>query len=153
MRSLSESLGGAAAEVRVQHPRHFAWPAAGGGDGGTDQAVGAEAVERGDEAQLADLADQLDGALGVGAGAAEDDRGRVERAEGAAEPLVAELVGKDKNPEAGAAQGEVESLGVDLLGVLAMAGVEQQDAGRARGGGGKAAGAVQPAGRPAGGEL
>ena len=123
------------------------------GDGGADQAVGAEAEERGDEAELADLADQADRVLGLGPGAAEDDRGRVEGAERALEALVAELVGEDEDAEAGAAQGEVEGLGVDLLGVLALAGVEQQDPGRARGGGGEAAGAVQPAGRPAGGEL
>src|SRR5215213_8696792 len=107
------------------------------GDGGADQAVGAEAVERGDEAELADLADELDGALGVGAGSAEDDRGRVEGVEGAAEAVVAELVGEDEDAEAGAAEGEVEGLGVDLLGVLAVAGVEQQDPGWAGGGGGE----------------
>src|SRR5690242_12983877 len=88
---LSEGLCCSAAEIRVQHPRDFAGDVAGRGNRGADQAVGAEAVEGGDEAELADLADQLDGPLGVGAGAAEDDRGRVQGAEGAAEALVAEL--------------------------------------------------------------
>src|SRR5215204_3300030 len=111
LRRLGESLGGAAAEIGVEHAGDFAGAAAGGGDGGADQAVGAEAVEGGDEAELADLADQLDGALGVGAGAAKDDRGRVEGSEGAAETLVAELVGEDEDAEAGAAQGEVKGLG------------------------------------------
>ena len=81
---LGEGLGGAAAEVGVEHPGDLAGALAGGGDGVADQAGGAEAEERSVEADVADLADQLHGGGGVGAGAAEDDRGRVEGAAGRA---------------------------------------------------------------------
>ena len=42
---------------------------------------------------------------------------------------------------------------MDLLGVEPLAGVDQEDPGRARRGRGEATGAVQPAGRPTGGEF
>src|SRR3978361_1671524 len=50
--------------------------------------------------------------------------GGATRARGGSGPLVAEVVGENEYAKAGAAQGEVEGLGVDLLGLLAVAGVE-----------------------------
>ena len=64
------------------------------------------------------LRTSLDGGGGVGPGAAEDDRGRLEGAQGALQPLVAKLGGEHQHAEAGAAQGEIECLGVNCLGVL-----------------------------------
>src|SRR6478672_4462952 len=88
---LGEGLGGAAAEIGVEHPRDLARAVARCGDRIANQATGAEAKERSIDAELANLANQLDRAGGVGTGAAEHDRSRVESTQGTLEPLIAEL--------------------------------------------------------------
>src|SRR4051794_40794870 len=108
-------LAGTPAQVGVEQAGDLARLVAGGGNGIADQAAGPEAVEGGVEAGVADTTDQPHRGCGVGAGAAEDESGRFESGESAFEPLVAELAGEHQDAKAGAAQGQVQGLGVDGL--------------------------------------
>src|SRR5262249_14282928 len=93
-----EQLGrspGRAAKVGVEHGGDVAWALAGGGHGIADQAACAETKQGCVETELANSADQLHRALRIRSGTAKYDRGWVEGAKCARQPLFAKLIGED----------------------------------------------------------
>ena len=94
-------------------------------------------------------ADHLEGGLA----AAEHERGRIDRADGAHDALRRKVEREQQGPEAGAAQAQLECLHVERLQVEARARVEEQNTLWPAGGRHHAARRVQPSRGPAAAEL